>query len=49
MKKMTRAAGRRRLNEIRGKAFKLLEADFISMKDYDAIHRIIKLRRGQLK
>jgi hypothetical protein len=44
MAKMTKTQARRRLKEIDGKAFKLYEHDFISMKDMEAIRRIVRLR-----
>jgi len=48
-KKMTKAAGRRRLKEISSKSFKLLGEGYISMKDYESIMRICKSRANQLK
>ncbi len=49
MPKMTKAQGKRRLAEIRSKAFKLYEAGYVSLKDMDAIDRIVKTRKNQLK
>lgn len=49
MPKMTKAQGKRRLGEIRSKAFKLYEAGYVSLKDMDAIDRIVKTRKNQLK
>ena len=48
MPKMTKAQGRKRLLEIKGKALKLLEKDYISMKDYAAISKICRDRRNKL-
>jgi hypothetical protein len=48
MAKMTKAQGKRRLNEIRSKMFKLYESGFVSMKDMDAVDRIVKMRMKQL-
>jgi len=48
-KKMTKAAGRRRLAEIKAKMFKLYESGYVSLKDVDAIGKIAKLRSSQLK
>ena len=47
--KMTKAAGRRRLSEIASKAKKLYMMDYISMKDMEAIQKIVDLRSRQLK
>ena len=41
MPKMTKAQGRRRLAEMQSKAFKLLGAGYISMKDYEAVRKIV--------
>jgi len=49
MSKLTKAQAKRRLMEIRQKAAKLFNDDFISVKDFTAIERITKLRRNQLK
>jgi len=49
MAKLTKAAGRRRLAEIEGKAKKLFLRGFISTKDLDTIERICKSRTKQLK
>lgn len=49
MPKMTKAQGKRRLEEIRSKAFKLYEAGYVSLKDMDNIDRIVKMRKNQLK
>lgn len=48
-KRLTKAQGKRRLQEIRSKAMRLFESDYISMKDLDAISRITKTRSNQLK
>lgn len=48
MAKMTKAQAKRRLTEIRGKAFKLYDAGMISLKDMDAIDRITMKRMKQL-
>ncbi len=48
MSKMTKAQGKRRLNEIGAKAGKLFVAGFITMKDYDAIQKIVQFRRNKL-
>jgi len=47
--KMTKAQGRRRLNEMQSKAFRLMGAGYISVKDYEAVQRIVKARSNQLK
>ena len=49
MMKMTKAQGRRRMKEIESKASKLFTVGMISMKDFDAISRIVKMRSKQLK
>jgi hypothetical protein len=49
MQKMTKAAGRRRMNEVLSKMKKLYMCGYVSMKDMDAVERIVKLRSGQLK
>jgi len=49
MPRMTKAAGRRRLDEILSKAKKLYMRDFISTKDLDAFYRICNMRKKQLK
>lgn len=46
---MTKAQGRRRLLEMRAKATKLWLAGYISMKDYDAVSKIVDMRSKQLK
>lgn len=48
MPKMTKAAGRRRLKEIDGKMLKLFAAGYVSMKDVEAVKRIVKTRSKQL-
>jgi hypothetical protein len=48
-KKLTKAAGRRRLNEIRAKMFKLYESGYVSLKDVEAVSKMVKLRSNQLK
>jgi len=47
--KMTKAQGRRRLAEMESKAFKLLGAGYMSLKDFEAVQRIVKTRSNQLK
>jgi hypothetical protein len=47
--KMTKAQGRKRLAEMQSKAFKLLGAGYMSMKDYEAIRKIVDMRSKQLK
>jgi len=49
VRKLTKAQAKRRLMEIRSKAFKLYESDCISLKDLDAISKITKTRYNQLK
>ncbi len=49
MPKMTKAAGRRRLKEIMGKAKRLFMVGYISTKDLEAMERICKMREKQLK
>jgi hypothetical protein len=49
MKKMTKAAGRRRLKEIESKMFKLYESGYVSLRDVEAIKKIVKTRSNQLK
>jgi hypothetical protein len=49
MAKMTKAQGRRRLVEMESKAFRLLGAGYISLKDFEAVQRIVKTRSNQLK
>ncbi len=49
MSKMTKAAGRRRLKEIDSKMLKLFAAGYVSMKDVEAVKRIVKMRSNQLK
>jgi hypothetical protein len=49
MGKLTKAAGRRRLAEIERKAVLLFGAGYVSMKDVEAIRRIVKTRTNQLK
>ena len=46
---MTKAQGRRRLAEMQRKAFKLLGVGYISMKDYEAVRKIVDMRSKQLK
>lgn len=48
-KKMTKAAGRRRLNEIKSKMFKLYESGYVSLRDVEAVSKIVKTRSNQLK
>ncbi len=47
--KMTKTQGKKRLAEMQAKASKLFLAGYISLKDYEAVARIVKLRIGQLK
>jgi len=47
--KMTKAQGRRRLAEMQSKAFRLMGAGYISLKDFVAVQRIVKTRSNQLK
>ena len=46
---MTKAQGRRRLNEMQSKAYRLMGAGYISIKDYEAIRKIALSRSNQLK
>jgi len=48
-KHLTKAAGRRRLAEIKAKMFKLYESGYVSLKDVDNVSKIVKMRSGQLK
>ena len=48
-KRLTKAAGRRRLKEISSKMFKLYESGYVSLKDVDSVARIVKTRTSQLK
>jgi len=47
--KMTKAEGRRRMAEIHSKAARLYFMDYISLKDFDAIKKIMAMRSKQLK
>ena len=49
MPKMTKAAGRKRLIEMEGKSKKLYLSGYISMKDMDAVKKIVDKRFNQLK
>tara|TARA_B100000214_G_scaffold200474_1_gene145206 strand:- start:267 stop:416 length:150 start_codon:yes stop_codon:yes gene_type:complete len=49
MPKMTKAQGRRRLNEIMAKSKRLFMVGYISTKDLETIERICKMREKQLK
>ena len=49
MAKMTKAAGRKRLKEMVGKAKNLFLNGYISTKDLEAIERIATVRTNQLK
>ena len=49
MAKMTKAAGKKRLKEMVGKAKNLFLNGYISTKDLDSIERICKTRTNQLK
>jgi hypothetical protein len=48
-KKMTKAAGRRRLAEIDSKMMNLYASGYVSMKDIESVRRIVKSRTTQLK
>ena len=48
MPQMTKAQAKRRLGEIGVKAGKLFVAGHISVKDYDAIQKIVQFRRNKL-
>tara|TARA_R110000824_G_scaffold345171_1_gene531838 strand:- start:494 stop:646 length:153 start_codon:yes stop_codon:yes gene_type:complete len=48
-KKMTKAAGRRRLAEIDAKMMNLYASGYVSMKDIESVRRIVKSRTTQLK
>ncbi len=48
-KKLTKAAGRRRLAEVNAKMFKLYESGYVSLKDVDSVAKIVKMRTSQLK
>ena len=49
MAKLTKAGGRRRLSEIEGKMKNLYMAGFVSIKDMEAVQRIVKTRSNALK
>lgn len=49
MTKMTKAAGKKRLKEMVGKAKNLFLNGYISTKDLESIERIAKTRTNQLK
>ena len=49
MAKMTKAAGKKRLKEMVGKAKNLFLNGYISTKDLEAIERIAKTRTNQMK
>ena len=49
MPKMTKAAGKKRLKEMVGKAKNLFLNGYISTKDLEAVERIAKTRTNQLK
>jgi len=49
VKKLTKAQGRKRLDEIRSKAFRLYGNRYISAKDYENISKIVTMRTNQLK
>tara|TARA_Y100001963_G_scaffold136831_1_gene199875 strand:+ start:417 stop:566 length:150 start_codon:yes stop_codon:yes gene_type:complete len=49
MAKMTKAAGKKRLKEMVGKAKNLFLNGYISTKDLEAVERIAKTRTNQLK
>ncbi len=49
MPKLTKSQAKRRLKEIRQKALKLFNDDFISVKDFTSIEKITKFRSNQLK
>lgn len=48
-RKLTKAAGRRRLAEIDAKMMLLFSAGYVSMKDVENIRKIVKTRTNQLK
>jgi|SaaInlV_125m_DNA_1040241.scaffolds.fasta_scaffold39492_3 hypothetical protein len=48
MAKMTKAQARKRLIEIQSKALRLLELDYISVKDYAAIGKICRDARKRI-
>ncbi len=47
--KMSKSQGRKRMAEMLSKAKKLYMVGYISIKDYEALERIVKLRTNQLK
>ena len=47
--KMTKAQGRKRLAEMESKAFKLLGAGYISLKDFKAVQSLVRTRSHLLK
>ena len=49
MAKMTKAQGRRRLKEIEAKMARLYLHDYVSMKDFEAVKRMVKTRTNKLK
>ena len=49
MAKLTKAAGKKRLKEMVGKAKNLFLNGYISTKDLEAVERIAKTRTNQLK
>tara|TARA_R110002072_G_scaffold204619_3_gene362587 strand:+ start:646 stop:786 length:141 start_codon:yes stop_codon:yes gene_type:complete len=46
---MSKSQGRKRMAEMLSKAKKLYMVGYISIKDYEALERIVKLRTNQLK
>tara|TARA_Y100000004_G_scaffold7648_1_gene8552 strand:- start:2352 stop:2501 length:150 start_codon:yes stop_codon:yes gene_type:complete len=49
MAKMSKRDAKKRMLEIRSKAFRLAEAGYFSVKDMDAMMKIIRTRVNQLK
>ena len=49
MAKMTKAMARRMTISIQKKMLKLLEAEYCSTKDFEAVSKICRTRRNQLK
>jgi len=47
--KMSKSQGRKRMAEMLSKSKKLYMVGYISIKDYEALERIVKLRTNQLK
>tara|TARA_R110002153_G_scaffold15333_1_gene54850 strand:+ start:146 stop:292 length:147 start_codon:yes stop_codon:yes gene_type:complete len=47
--KMTKSQGRKRLMEMESKALRLYKNGYISLKDFEAILKMAKMRINQLK